>query len=142
MRPTLLRLLPLSGVLSLLFAFAAAEALAGACRYSDGTTDDGPCLEVVNGHSRGSRATANVWCQYGPTSRSHKIVLRAGDHFTCKRPSSQGYSDAIGAAQLQRTQVPGCNRCWLHITNTCAHKTQAKIVPDVWPHDKIEWTCP
>lgn len=73
------------GVLALLFALGAADpALAGRCVYSDGTSNDGPCMEVRNTLEWAAGRGLDLWCLFGPTAESHKIVLEPGDSFTCK----------------------------------------------------------
>ena len=84
-------------------------ALANQCHYSDGNHDNGPCVEVRNELIRLNHFgdhEMNLWCHSGPTSRSHKIILRANDQsFTCRGIPGEGTGITI-----QRTQV-GCNTC-------------------------------
>lgn len=95
------------GIVALLFTVTlSAPALAGKCKYVGGITDDGPCVEVRNRLKYRINDSMNVWCFRGPTSSTHKIVLRAGDSFTCR-----GGSRTTGhALKLQRKRV-GCDTC-------------------------------
>ena len=113
------------GVVALLFAMVAAEpAPAGQCSYSDGTTDDGPCMEVRNELSRTDfMSTMNLWCHSGPTASTHKIVLRPNpDSFTCRGVTS--YGDTSTAATVQRVQA-GCNTCYKQ--TSCSGKIILKL---------------
>ena len=86
------------------------------CRYIDGTSDKGPCLELRNAIAwYKANESFSVWCQYGPTPRSRQIVLRRGDSFTCR-----GRSDNRTVAIVQRTQA-GCQYCYFE--SSCAGKT-------------------
>ena len=108
------RLLALSGkalLLACLLAAAAPDAGAewGKCVYSDGTSDNGPCVEVRNdlGWQYIGDGEMNVWCSYGPTGVNHKIVLQPlNQSFTCK-----GRSDKDNWVKIQRKQV-SCDPCW------------------------------
>ena len=64
-------------------AFGTTAAFADRCQYSDGGSDYGPCMQFEN-NSDGNNF--DLWCQRGPTSSSHKIVMEDGDSFTCKVP--------------------------------------------------------
>lgn len=124
------------GVVALLFtATFAAPALAGKCKYLGGTTDNGPCLEVRNRHKWRINDAMNLWCLRGPTQQVHKIVLRAGDSFTCKGRVGGGNVAYVG--RIQRKQA-GCDPCFHPAP--CDGKTVASL----WKRkhgETIEVTC-
>lgn len=127
---TTLRLAPVwsvGGALALLLAVAAPDpAWADKCVYSDGTSNNGPCVEVRNNLDAFQRlgdSSMNVWCYHGPTYENHKIVLRPpGDSFTCK-----GRTDRSVWGRIQRTQV-GCDTCNIGPLYSCwSGKTVVKL---------------
>ena len=71
-----------AGVLALLLAVAApGTAPAGQCVYSNGDTDDGPCMRFVN---YAFADDFDLWCKQGPTASSTRIVVRHAESFTCR----------------------------------------------------------
>jgi len=106
------------GFLALLFALGAADpALADKCVYSDGTSNDGPCMEVRNAlDSEGGRGM-DLWCLHGPTPESQKIVLQPGDSFTCKEK------------RVKVNRKPeGCHPCEVEALDSCGEgKTILKL---------------
>ena len=119
------------GFVALLFALAADPALADLCNYSDGTSDNGPCIEVRNGlgHGPGSREM-NLWCtdERSHISKSHKIILREnpGSSFTCRG----------NTVKVQRVQAD-CNFCWLG--NSCGGKKTTLTLEWKWKwHNKLD----
>ena len=102
-----------AGVAALAWTLGAPDtALANRCSYSNGTSDNGPCILMVNDNNRtdiGSREM-NVWCHGGPTSRTHKIILRPGNQFVCKGSS----------LEFQRLQIHCALRC--HRYSSCSGK--------------------
>lgn len=106
-----------AGLMLIAFGMAAPNtALAGVCVYSDGTTDNGPCLEVRNGYDYANRTPLDLWCQNGPTSSTHKIILRGSDSFTCK-----GNGD-YSVAKVRRKQI-GCLNPSCFFKAPCTNKT-------------------
>lgn len=96
------------GFLALLFALVAADpALAGKCVYSDGTSNDGPCMEVRNTLDWAVGRELNLWCLFGPTAESHKIVLGPGDSFTCKGKRVKIYRDPCDPCLVRSLQSCG-----------------------------------
>ena len=96
------------GFVALLFALAADPALADLCKYSNGTSDNGPCMEVRNENdSIGDRGEMNLWCtnHLSHISIDHKIVLdpNPGSSFTCRGK----------AVKVQRVQAD-CNFCYFN----------------------------
>ena len=101
------------------------SALAGQCVYSDGKTNNGPCVEVRNELGGLGVQSMNLWCHSGPTPRSQKIVLRAWptpDSYTCRGIAGEGTTITI-----QRTQI-GCNSC--DLTYFCEGKIELKLVQE------------
>ncbi|MDE0004209.1 MAG: hypothetical protein OXQ29_16085 [Rhodospirillaceae bacterium] len=95
---------------SLLLTAVADDALAtgGACVYHN-QRDDGPCIVAKNSLAvRYRDPEMNVWCVNGPTTSSHKIVLEAGDSFTCKTRSIDIQNSQSGYPHRTRFNVP-CN---------------------------------
>lgn len=73
--------------LSLVIAgFGTTAAQAEVCKYLGGDRDLGPCIEFKN---QGGGNNFDLWCQQGPTSRSHKIILNNGDRFTCRASAAR-----------------------------------------------------
>ena len=115
--------LGVGGAAALFFAVAAAllfpaSASANQCQYSDGTSNNGPCVEVRNelGPARGiewGTREMNLWCQQGPTPSNHKIILRnwySPDSFTCRGVAGQRTHLVVQRAQAR------CNKCDERIT--------------------------
>lgn len=83
--------------------FGTTAALAEVCQYSDGTRDLGPCMQFENS---GSANNYDLWCYYGPTSRSHKIVMNHTDSFTCRVPDEMWRNAA-------KTYYNDLNKHWI-----------------------------
>ena len=105
------------GLVLCLAWFGAAPALADRCQFSDGTTSHGPCMQFENnlGHTS---LNFDLWCLQGPTSSTHKIIMRGNDSFTCKVPASWG------STNIGKTIFSGDTENW---TFSCQSKEKEKI---------------